>query len=66
MTKWSDKFNDLPIEIRHIGSMCEAEMRINQLKIEKSRLKKRYNKSVSEVNAHIKNLEKWIETEGKI
>ena len=65
MSKWSEAFNKLPIEIRHVGAMNEAEMRINQLKIEKNRLKKRYDQSIVEINQHIKNLEEWLRTEGK-
>jgi len=61
MSEWSDKWNALPREVRHIGSMVESEMRINQLKREKDRLKTRYKQSIKEVNDHIKNLEKWIE-----
>lgn len=44
--------------------MNEAEMRINQLKREKDRLKKRYDQSINEINDHIKNLESWIKKEG--
>ena len=65
MSKWSEAWNKLPKEIRHIGSMCEAEMRVNQLKIEKNRLKKRYQQSITEVNEHIASLEHWIKTEEK-
>jgi len=65
MNKWSDAFNSLPREIRHIGAMAEAEMRIFQLKREKDRLKNRYNQSIKEVDNHIKNLEDWIRKEEK-
>lgn len=41
MSRWSDIWNKLPAEIRHIGAMCETEMRIQQLTMEKERLKKR-------------------------
>jgi len=64
MSKWSDRWNELPYEIRHIGSMTDAELRINQLLIEKARLKKRYTQSCDEINAHIKNLRDWLTTEG--
>jgi len=64
MSKWTDEWNKLPYEIRHIGSMCGAEMRINQLEMEKDRLKRRYDQSLKEINEHIKNLEDWITREG--
>ena len=63
MSVWSDKWNKLPIEIRKVGSMCETEMRINQLEIEKDRLKRRYEQSVGEINAHIRSLQDWIKRE---
>ena len=60
MNKWSDAWNELPPETRHIGAMTEAEMRIQQLLFEKARLKKHYLASVAEVDAHIKSLREWI------
>jgi hypothetical protein len=65
MSRWSDIWNKLPAEIRHIGSMCETEMRIQQLNMEKERLKKRYHQSVKEIDEHIENLEKWIKNNGE-
>lgn len=65
MSKWSDEFNALPIEVRKIANMVECEMRINQLEMEKKRLKKSYNRNLEEINDHIKNLERWIKNEGK-
>ena len=65
MSKWSDRFNELPIEVRHIVSMVESEMRINQLEAEKLRLKRSYDRNLKEINQHIANLKRWIETEGK-
>ena len=61
MSKWSDRFNELPIEVRHIASMVESEMRINQLEAEKLRLKRSYDRNVKEINQHIANLKRWIE-----
>ena len=66
MSIWSKKFNELPKEIRHIGAMTECEMRINQLELEKARLKKHYLASVAEVNEHIKNLKDWLRKEGNL
>ena len=57
---WNEKFNNLPIEIRTIGSAENTITRINQLRMEKDRLKKRYNQSIKEINDHIKNLEDWL------
>lgn len=65
MSLWTDKWNALPYEVRHIGSMREAEMRINQLLMEKGRIKKRYDQSMKEVNDHIRSLKKWIQEGGK-
>jgi len=59
MSKWSDKFNALPREIRDIGCMCQTEMRIQQLGMERARLIRRYHQSLKEINEHIKNLEQW-------
>ena len=60
MSKWSDAFNALPMDVRHVGAMCECEMRINQLILEKDRLEKRYSQSLIEINDHIANLKKWM------
>jgi phage host-nuclease inhibitor protein Gam len=64
MSEWSDKWNAMPYDIRHIGSMCETEMRINQLMMEKARLKKRYLQSIKEVDEHIKNLKQFLKDAG--
>ena len=63
--EWSDKFNALPKEIRLIGAMCQTEMRIQQLGMEKARLVIRHSQSMKEINAHIKNLEDWLKNEGR-
>ena len=60
MTDWTKKFNELPKEIRVIGSAMEAQTRIQHLKLEKDRLRKRYQQSCREINEHIKSCEKWI------
>ena len=66
MTDWTEEFNKLPREIRHIAAMVEAQGQINQLKREKARLKKHYQQSVKEINEHIKSVEHWIKSEGAI
>jgi len=65
MNKWSDKFNALPRDIRDIGYMCQTEMRINQLEMEKTRLIMRHHQSLNEINEHIKNLKQWIKDHEK-
>ena len=60
MSRWSEKWNAMPKEIRLIGTMVETEMRINQLLMEKDRLKTRYCQSIKEVNDHIKNLKQRL------
>lgn len=57
---WTEKFNSLSPEIRKIGCASEAQLRIQHLNFEKARLKKRYNKSVAEINDHIKECERWL------
>lgn len=65
MSKWSDAWNELPYDIRHIGAMCEYELRIQHLQMEKNRLKKRYTQSLKEINEHIKNIQDWIKRENQ-
>ncbi len=63
MSKHSDAFNALSFEVRSICSGVIVETRINQLRIEKNRLKRRYLQSMKEINEHIKNLEKYLREE---
>lgn len=60
MSIHSLRFNALPREIRKILAATEAEMRIQQLKMEKARLNKNYRRHCNEINAHIKNLERYL------
>lgn len=57
MSKWSEEFNKLPYEVRHVIAMNEIELRIQHLRMEKERLKKRYNQSVAEIDGYISNLQ---------
>ena len=57
---WSKEFNALPEEVRTIGCAMEARTRIQQLEMEKDRLKKRYRQSVGEIDAHIENCRVWL------
>lgn len=57
---WSEIFNNLSPEIRLIGCAMEAQLRIQHLKFEKDRLKKRYSQSLIEINEHIKNCEQQL------
>ena len=59
-TNWSEKFNALSPEIRTIGCAAEAQLRIQHLNFEKSRLKNRYDESIAEINEHIKNCERHL------
>jgi len=60
MVDWTAEFNALPEHIRTIGCAMEARTRIQQLKMEKGRLKRHYELSVHEVDEHIKNCETWL------
>jgi len=60
MDVWDEKFNALPEETRIIGCAMEAKTRIQHLKLEKERLKKRYKQSCLEINGHIEGCEKWL------
>lgn len=62
---WTEKFNSLPDEIRHIACASSAFDQINHLKREKMRLKKRYDQSIGEINSHIKSIESDIKSEFK-
>jgi hypothetical protein len=57
---WSKEFNALPEDVRTIGCAMEARTRIQQLEMEKDRLKKRYRQSVGEIDAHIENCRVWL------
>jgi predicted RNase H-like nuclease (RuvC/YqgF family) len=50
----SELFNALPKRTRTIGAAMECQTRIQHLRFEKDRLKKRYQQSVKEINEHIR------------
>lgn len=52
-------YNSLGKDVLEIAGFENAQTRINQLLIEKHRLKKRFAQSIKEINAHIKNLEDY-------
>lgn len=58
--EWSARFNALPEDIRTIGVAMELKTRIQQLAMEKGRLKARYLMSVADVNARMKNCERSL------
>jgi len=60
MINWSEKFNALPDDVRRIGAGLEAHLRIQHLNFEKDRLKKNYERSLREINAHITNCKEWL------
>jgi len=61
-TDWSARFNALPYETRLIGAAMESRTRIQQLRIEKDRLKRRYDQSIKEIDLHILNCEAHLKT----
>ncbi len=63
MKDWSNEYNKLPFEIRHIAAAVTCQTNIQYLNFEKQRLKQRYQQSLKEINEHIKNLESWMESE---
>jgi len=60
MINWSEQFNALPDDVRRIGAALESKLRIQHLEMEKDRLKRNYDRSVREINAHIANCEKHL------
>jgi ABC-type phosphate transport system auxiliary subunit len=61
MKNWSKKFNELSLEHRKIGLAHEAQLRVQHLEMEKTRLKRRYEQSLKEINSHIKNCKETLE-----
>lgn len=58
--EWSARFNALPEGIRTIGVAMELKTRIQQLAMEKGRLKAHYQMAVADVDAHMKNCERSL------
>ena len=56
---WSDKFNALPKETRHISCAITGEAHIRQIKSTIATLKRMHRKQIAELNEQIKNLESW-------
>ena len=56
----SKAYNIMPESARIIAGRVITEMRIQQLNMEKARLKKSYNRNLREINSHIKSLEKFL------
>ena len=54
MTDWSEKYNDLPMEVREIASKVMLQHEIRDMYAEKERLKRRYEQSRKEINEKIK------------
>lgn len=63
MNEWSEKFNELPKETRHICAMVNLQTQLNQLEQEKRRITSAYRKSIAQVDALIGNLERTIKRE---
>ncbi len=60
MVDWASEYNLLPADVRLIGSAMEVRTRIQHLKMEKDRIKKRYQESMREINDYLRNCEKWL------
>jgi len=60
MSIHSDKFNDLPFDIRVIACNLMLESQIRDLYKEKDRLKLRYETSKKEINEKIKYCEREL------
>lgn len=58
---WSERFNNLSLEHRKIGSAHEAQLRVQHLKFEKQRLITRHKQSLKEINDYIKGCEATLE-----
>jgi hypothetical protein len=54
MRDWSAEFNALPRDVRTIGQALELRTRVQHLRLEKQRLKKRYEQSNREIDDHIR------------
>lgn len=59
MKTWTEKYNELPDDIRKIANAVSCKDNIQYLNIEKARLIKRHKQSLAEINDHIKNHESW-------
>jgi hypothetical protein len=57
----SEMFNNLPFEIRKICCAVGIRERMQHLTFEKRRLKSAYNKSVREIDAHMRNLQSSLD-----
>jgi hypothetical protein len=53
MRDWAAEFNALPREVRRIGQAMELRTRIQHLRFERERLKKRYDASIREIDEYI-------------
>ena len=63
--RWTEKYNNLPDDVRLITSITNAQMRINQLLSERARVKRFYLAHIREIDSHIKNIRRWIEDNDK-
>ena len=55
MRNWNKEFNELPRGIRTIGCAVDIITRINQMEIDKKRIKKSCKNACAEIDSHIKN-----------
>jgi hypothetical protein len=57
----TDAFNNLPADVRKIYIAMEIKVRMQHLTFEKRRIKSAYNKSVREIDAHMRNLQSSLD-----
>lgn len=58
---WSKEWNAMPYETRLICAKVESQMRINQLVMERDRVKRYYKRHIADINSHIANLKRALE-----
>lgn len=61
MSKASELFNSLPIEIRKQVIPSTIETQINQIRIDQEKVLRAYQKYMRETNDHVNNLELLLE-----
>lgn len=62
MSKWADRYNQFPPDVRHVGAMLECELRIQHLIFEKKRLRARLKQSIKEIDDHIKYCQQTLDS----
>lgn len=60
MTDWSEKFNELPYEVRNIAHHVELQHMVYALQEERRQLRRKHAKEMQELTAEIIRLEQEI------